>query len=85
MGGKTANSFGLYDMLGNVFEWTGDWYNTYPGTVTDPLGAGTGSFRVLRGGSWIGYARHARAANRTFDTPGYRYYDLGFRLSRTAP
>ena len=86
VGGKTANSFGLYDMLGNVFEWTGDWYNaTYPGTVTDPLGAGTGSYRVVRGGSWIDGARYARAASRYVGTPGDRGNSLGFRLSRTAP
>jgi formylglycine-generating enzyme required for sulfatase activity len=73
-------------MLGNVYEWTGDWYNaTYPGTVTDPLGAGSGSNRVTRGGSWYNFARFARAAFRSSDTPVDRNYGLGFRLSRTAP
>jgi formylglycine-generating enzyme required for sulfatase activity len=73
------------DMLGNVFEWTGDWCDTYPGTVTDPTGPATGSFRVTRGGSWNFYARNARAAGRVYDAP-YNYYSfLGFRLSRTAP
>jgi len=84
VGGKTANSFGLYDMLGNVWEWTGDWYGTYPSTVTDPLGPSTGSSRVLRGGSWYGNARYARAAFRNYGTPDSRS-NLGFRLSRTAP
>ena len=85
VGQKQPNAWGLYDMLGNVWEWTGDWYRTYPGTVTDPLGAGAGSYRVIRGGSWIGLARGARAAHRLYDTPGGRGYYLGFRLSRTAP
>jgi formylglycine-generating enzyme required for sulfatase activity len=85
VGGKTANSFGLYDMLGNVREWTGDWYGTYPGTVTDPTGATTGSARVNRGGSWYGNARYARAAFRGSDAPVGCFFDLGFRLSRTAP
>jgi formylglycine-generating enzyme required for sulfatase activity len=85
VGQKQPNAWGLYDMLGNVLEWTGDWYGTYPGRVTDPLGAGAGSSRVIRGGSWGYYARGARAADRIPDTPGYRGYYCGFRLALTAP
>jgi cysteine-rich repeat protein len=84
-GGKLPNTFGLYDMLGNVREWTGDWYGTYPATVTDPTGPITGSARVNRGGSWDDYARFARAAYRYGTTPGSRRDYLGFRLVRTAP
>jgi len=91
--GKTANAYGLYDMLGNVWEWCWDWYGTYPGDVTDPSGPGSGSFRVLRGGSWYYRApRLARAASRFGNAPGVRDSDpgsrldgLGFRLSRSAP
>ena len=54
VGRKAPNGWGLHDMLGNVWEWVGDWYGDYPGgTVTDPSGPGSGSYRVIRGGSWI--------------------------------
>ena len=85
VGQKQPNAWGLYDMLGNVWEWTGDWYAAYAGSASDPLGAGAGSIRVIRGGSWVGDARYARAANRGRGTPGNRSSILGFRLSRTAP
>jgi formylglycine-generating enzyme required for sulfatase activity len=86
VGGKSANSFGLSDMLGSVWEWTGDWRDpSYPGTVTDPTGPARGHLRVFRGGSWTGYARDARAANRSGDKPDFHYYHLGFRLARTVP
>jgi formylglycine-generating enzyme required for sulfatase activity len=86
VGGRTANVWGLYDMLGNVYEWTGDWYNAaYPGTVTDPTGPTAAAGRVHRGGSWEENARDARAAVRNSVPPAYRGDNLGFRLARTAP
>jgi sulfatase modifying factor 1 len=82
---KTPNAWGLYDMLGNVGEWTWDWHGDYPGTVTDPTGPGTGSGRVLRSGSWLGYANYARAANRYGRDPDQHNNFSGFRLARSLP
>ena len=83
VGRKAPNAWGLYDMLGNVYEWVQDRYGRYPGgTVTDPVGPESGSDRVDRGGGWILDARYCRSANRDGASPGNRYDDLGFRLLR---
>ena len=84
VGQKAPNGFGLYDMLGNVYEWVGDWYGTYPGgAVTDPAGPGSGSYRVIRGGSWGNFAGFCRSAVRDRISPGDCIIVLGFRLLRT--
>jgi len=77
----TPNSWGLYDMHGNVWEWCQDWYGEYIiGAKIDPLGAGSGSERVRRGGSWFKYGYSCRSANRNYGHPGSRYKTTGFRL-----
>ena len=85
VGGKAANGFGLYDMLGNVYEWVNDWYDRYPSSAqTNPMGPVSTSYRVLRGGSWDRVTTLVRSSYRFYDTPDILYgYTAGFRVART--
>ena len=86
VGAKQPNAWGLYDMLGNVWEWCGDWHKAYPTMdATDPDGARSGSHRVARGGGWDSHARMCRSAYRHFYFPTIRYYTLGFRVACPLP
>ena len=89
---KQKNGYGLYDMSGNVYEWTLDEqhssYSGAPSNGDQPWGSkpicstkcDTGvSERVSRGGGWSFDAVYLRVANRSFDTPDFRYGNLGFR------
>ena len=87
VGQKQPNAFGLYDMLGNVWQWCQDWWgDTYASSSSsqDPQGPMNGQYRVSRGGSWNSFATNVRSANRYSNTPDGRADYLGFRVVAVA-
>jgi formylglycine-generating enzyme required for sulfatase activity len=81
VGQKLANPWGLYDIVGNVWQWCWDWYGNYPtGAQTDPTGPSSGSIRVGRGSSWEDDASYCAVSFRTCYFPQNRGNYLGFRV-----
>ena len=90
VGNKRPNEWGIYDMIGNVWEWCSDWYDEYPNqSVIDPKGPVKGTCRVLRGGAWNSRAWCCRSARRfsfypTINETGIGFnvgYNIGFRIA----
>jgi formylglycine-generating enzyme required for sulfatase activity len=81
---KKPNTWGLYDMHGNVREWVGNWYGPYPRQPqTDPAGPNTGQYRVLRGGAFDYGPRYLRSAIRGKSEPELWDRFIGFRCARS--
>jgi len=86
VGNFKPNAWGLYDMHGNVWEWCWDWFGAYDTRISDnPMGAGTGTNRIIRGGSWGGGAQYMRSANRCGNDPHNKDSYLGFRVLIPCP
>jgi formylglycine-generating enzyme required for sulfatase activity len=82
VGQKSPNELGLYDMTGNIGEWCSDWYDRsyYASSPANaPEGPSTGTYRVIRGGSWDDKPGYCKITNRDFNEPNDRLGNIGFR------
>ena len=84
VGSFPPNAFGLYDMHGNIWEWTSDWYGEYDLKDTlNPKGPETGKDKVIRGGGWREPARECRSAYRSSVYPGNKGAGMSFRIVKS--
>lgn len=86
VGSFKPNAFGVYDMLGNAWQWVLDYHNpdfSQVPTNGSAFEAPACSSRGVRGGSWLYQPRHLRAGLRNWAAPGHRNYGAGFRVART--
>ncbi|MEW6731962.1 MAG: formylglycine-generating enzyme family protein [Acidobacteriota bacterium] len=88
VGSYFPNGYGLYDVTGNVWEWCQDWYHENYYQISPkarPQGPEQGSYKVMRGGSWINNADYCRVSFRNFNTPSYNNIpNVGFRVVKVA-
>ncbi|HVV73641.1 MAG TPA: formylglycine-generating enzyme family protein, partial [Verrucomicrobiae bacterium] len=81
VGSYQPNGWGLYDMIGNLWEWCLDWYGPYPALpAIDPQGPTSGPSRVARGGDWGSFGRFCRSAQRSGSAPAPSSRKIGFRV-----
>ena len=86
VGQKQPNAWGLYDIYGNVWEWTADWFGDYGGELrVDPTGPETGQRRISRGGSWDYCSKSMRAAFRHIGAENDRFCVIGLRAVKSLP
>lgn len=83
VGGQRPNTNGLFDMMGNVYEWTLDWDAPYQldNVISNPKGPLTGKDKVVRGGAWHSPSHYLRFSDRVAKTPEYKYSDVGIRCA----
>ncbi|MEC7640551.1 MAG: SUMF1/EgtB/PvdO family nonheme iron enzyme [Nitrospinota bacterium] len=87
VGKLSPNSRGLYDMLGNVYEWTLDWHAAYETNkiLVNPRGPASGKEKVVRGGAWNSPPHFLRVHDRLGRGPHKRFSDVGFRCVKSSP